>query len=142
MRVIPGSHTAQEPHRDTFAKENILSRGQEVVTGIDEGRAVDIILAPGQMSLHHGRVIHGSAPNSSTDRRIGFNVQYVPTHVKQVVAGQDSAMLVRGVDEYKHFEVEHGPTADLTPDAIVALRETMAERRSAYLYRGADRGPR
>ena len=63
MRFLPGSHTAQLPHRDTFAEQNILSRGQEVALHVEERKVVDVVLAPGQMSLHHGRVVHGSAPN-------------------------------------------------------------------------------
>jgi ectoine hydroxylase-related dioxygenase (phytanoyl-CoA dioxygenase family) len=139
MRFVPGSHTRQLPHHDTFAERNILSRGQEVATQVDEREAVDVVLAPGQMSLHHGRVIHGSAPNRSDDRRIGLNVQYVPPHVRQVVGRQDSAMLVRGVDSYNHFEMEHRPSADFTSEAMVAFRRAIAERRSEYLYRGVDR---
>jgi hypothetical protein len=138
MRVIPGSHTLQLPHRDTFAERNILSRGQEVAIQVDERQAVDVVLAPGQMSLHHGRVIHGSAPNRSDDRRIGFNVQYVPPQVKQVVGRRDSATLVRGVDSYNHFEMEHRPSVDFTSEAMVAFRKAIAERRSEYLYRGVD----
>ena len=139
MRVIPGSHTRQLPHRDTFAEQNILSRGQEVAVHVDEREAVDVVLAPGQMSLHHGRVVHGSAPNQSDDRRIGLNIQYLPTHVRQVVGRRDSATLVRGVDSYNHFEAERRPSADFTAEAILSFRKGITEQRSEYLYRGANR---
>ena len=139
MRFLAGSHTVQLPHRDTFAEQNILSRGQEVVAHVEEREAVDVVLAPGQMSLHHGRVVHGSAPNQSDDRRIGLNIQYVPTHVRQVVGRQDSAMLVRGVDSYNHFQTERRPSADFTPETLLAFRKEIAARRSEYLYRGASR---
>ena len=37
MRVIPGSHKMpQFPHRDTFAPNNLLSRGQEITVEVDE----------------------------------------------------------------------------------------------------------
>src|SRR5215831_9627487 len=37
MRVIPGSHKRdQVPHRDTFAADNLLSRGQEIEVAVDE----------------------------------------------------------------------------------------------------------
>ncbi|MBI1892682.1 MAG: phytanoyl-CoA dioxygenase family protein [Candidatus Rokubacteria bacterium] len=141
VRFVPGSHTRQLRHRDTFAEDNILSRGQEVAAQVDERTAIDIILAPGQMSLHHGRVVHGSAPNRSDERRIGFNIQYLPTHVKQVVGDRDSAMLVRGVDSFNHFEAEHRPSVDFTPESMAAFRMAIAERRSKYLYQGVDRTP-
>jgi Phytanoyl-CoA dioxygenase (PhyH) len=139
MRFLPGSHATQHPHRDTFAEQNILSRGQEVAVQVDEREAVDVVLAPGQMSLHHGRVVHGSAPNQSDDRRIGLNVQYLPIHVRQVVGRRDSATLVRGVDSYNHFEAERRPDADFTAEALLAFRNGLAEQRSEYLYRGANR---
>jgi len=78
MKMIPGSHRGPiRRHRDTFAADNILTRGQEIAEEIDASRAVDVVLSPGEMSLHHGRVFHGSQPNRSADRRIGFNAQYI-----------------------------------------------------------------
>jgi hypothetical protein len=71
MRVIPASHKLdQVPHRDTFAAANLLSRGQEIMVDVDEREAAMLELAAGEMSLHHVRLIHGSDPNPSDDRRI------------------------------------------------------------------------
>jgi non-heme Fe2+,alpha-ketoglutarate-dependent halogenase len=82
MRVIPGSHKLdQAPHCDTFAADNLLSRGQEIMVEVNESKAVELPLQPGEMSLHHVRLIHGSEPNPSTKRRIGFAIRYVPTYV-------------------------------------------------------------
>jgi len=56
MGYIPGSHLMDQiPHRDTFAKDNLLTRGQEVMVEVDEAKQVRICLQPGEMSLHHGR---------------------------------------------------------------------------------------
>jgi hypothetical protein len=134
MRFIPGSQAKQLPHHDSFAENNMLSRGQEVTIQVDEKMAVDIVLAPGQMSLHHGRVIHGSAANRSSDRRIGLAINYLPPHVKQVVGSRDSAMLVRGVDRYNHFETEPRPTQDFTPKEMVDFHTALAQQRSKFLY--------
>src|SRR4051812_46856563 len=60
LRVVPGSHKTQVAHRDTFAAENLLSRGQEIAVDVDEASAVDIVLPPGAMSLHHVLIFHGS----------------------------------------------------------------------------------
>src|SRR5207249_3111285 len=122
MRMVPGSHDEQLAHRDTFAPHNLLSRGQEIAVEVDEARGVDILLRAGEMSLHHVRMVHGSPPNRSDDRRIGFAIRYVPTYVKQL-AGDDSALLVRGVDEYHHFIAERAPSSDLAPDAIAQHAE-------------------
>jgi hypothetical protein len=77
---------------------------------------VTIELRPGEMHLHHVRLVHGSPPNPSNDRRIGFAIRYIPTSVKQV-AGEDSATLVRGVDTYNHFAHEPRPELDMDPDS-------------------------
>ena len=135
MAFIPGTHTRDQiPHRDTFAQNNLLTRGQEVAVEVDERAAVTIELAPGEMSLHHVRLVHGSPPNPSNDRRIGFAIRYIPTTVAQV-AGEDSATLVRGVDEHHHFVLEPRPSHDMDP-AFVTLHTRITERNAQILYRG------
>lgn len=135
MQVIPGSHKLDQiPHRDTFAKHNLLTRGQEVAVEVDQSKAVTLTLEPGEMSLHHVRLVHGSPPNPSNDRRVGFAVRYIPTSVSQI-AGEDSATLVRGEDRYGHFELEPRPTRDLDP-AFLDLHKKIAERNARILYRG------
>ena len=104
MRVVPGSHTmAQVPHRDTFRSDNLLSRGQEVMVDVDDAQAATLTLKAGEMSLHHVRLIHGSEPNPSDQRRIGFAIRYLPTYVRQVAGTHDWATLVRGVDRFREF---------------------------------------
>jgi ectoine hydroxylase-related dioxygenase (phytanoyl-CoA dioxygenase family) len=135
MRMVPGSHRAQVPHRDTFAPTNLLSRGQEIAVEVDEARAIDILLRAGEMSLHHVLMFHSSPPNRSEDRRIGFAVRYIPTYVRQVAGDGDSALLVRGVDDDHHFEPEEPPARDLAPEAL-ARHAAIMERQARILYRG------
>ena len=135
MGFIPGTHAREQiPHRDTFAQNNLLTRGQEIAVDVDESAAVTVELRPGEMSLHHVRLVHGSPPNPSDDRRIGFAIRYIPTSVAQV-AGEDSATLVRGVDRHHHFEHEPRPMRDMDPP-FVALHKEIAERNARILYRG------
>jgi hypothetical protein len=135
MGFIPGTHTSDQiPHRDTFSRDNLLTRGQEVAVDVDTSKAVTVTLEPGEMSLHHVRLVHGSPPNPSSDRRIGFAIRYIPTDVSQV-AGEDSATLVRGLDRHHHFELEPRPMRDMDPD-FVALHKRIAERNARILYRG------
>jgi len=135
MQYIPGTHLADQlAHRDTFAKDNLLTRGQEVAVDVDESKAVTIELAPGEISLHHVRLVHGSAANPSNDRRIGFAIRYIPTSVAQIV-GNDSATLVRGIDDFHHFDHEPRPATDMHPD-FVALHKEITERNAQILYRG------
>ena len=76
----------------------------QTVSGINESDARLCPLAPGEATFHHGWTLHASMPNRSADRRIGLNVQYLATHVRQTKHDQDTAMLVRGRDDYGHFE--------------------------------------
>ena len=135
MRMVPGSHAEQVAHRDTFASTNLLSRGQEIAVEVDEAKAVDILLPSGSMSLHHVLMFHSSPPNRSADRRIGYAIRYIPTSVRQVAGDGDSALLVRGVDEYRYFESEQSPTTDLAPDAV-ARHAAIMKRQAEILYRG------
>jgi len=135
MRMVPGSHGEQLAHRDTFAPHNLLSRGQEIAVEVDDARGVDIELRAGEMSLHHVRMVHGSPANRSDDRRIGFAIRYIPTHVRQIAGGEDGAMLVRGVDDYHHFVPERAPASDLSPEARAHHAESVA-RSGRILYRG------
>jgi non-heme Fe2+,alpha-ketoglutarate-dependent halogenase len=138
MRVIPGTHRRQMAHQDTFAEANLLSRGQEVAVTVDEDEAVDITLQPGQMSLHHVLIVHGSEPNPSAIPRIGLAIRYVPTSVFQTSGVRESASLVRGTDRHGHFDLESPPEADLHPDAV-ARHAAIVERQLSILYAGAAR---
>jgi hypothetical protein len=135
MRMVPGSHAAQLAHRDTFAPHNLLSRGQEIAVEVDDARGVDVVLRAGEMSLHHVRMVHGSPANRSSDRRIGFAIRYIPTSVRQIAGEGDSAMLVRGVDDYHHFAPERPPAADLAPEARAQHAAVVAQS-AKILYRG------
>lgn len=137
MGYIPGTHKVDQiPHRDTFDKDNLLTRGQEVAVDVDDSKAVTIELEPGEISLHHVRLVHGSPANPSNGRRVGYAVRYIPTSVGQI-AGRDSATLVRGTDTYHHFDLEPRPTEDMAPE-FVQLHKEIAERNAQILYRGTD----
>lgn len=141
MKFWPGSHQLEIlPHKDTFAERNLLSRGQEIQVEVDESKVLFDVLAPGEMSLHHVKLVHGSEANRSDDRRIGFVIRYVPTYVRQVVGRTDSATLVRGVDRYGHFEPEERPVADLDPAALAHYQEVM-DRLNRVLYRDTEKQP-
>lgn len=135
MRVLPGSHKGEiAQHKDTFAGNNMLSRGQEMQVDVDETQVVDIELQPGQMSLHHVKIAHASDPNDADDRRIGLAIRYIPAHVRQVIGPDDTATVVRGADRDGHFQAEPRPTGDFTPEGLEVQRRLRA-RRMAVLMR-------
>ena len=138
MQFIPGSHKiAQLPHVDTFHRDNLLSRGQEIAVEVDKSKAVGIPLKAGEMSLHHIKLVHGSDANRTHDRRIGLAIRYIPTYVRQTKV-RDSAMLVRGTDKYHHFDYEPRPAADLDAAALAAHSESV-NRQVKALYQGTDK---
>lgn len=138
MKFWPGSHLKKQiEHRDTFDENNLLTRGQEIAVDVPAGAGVDVPLRAGEMSLHHVLLVHGSGPNTTDDRRIGFAIRYIPPHVRQLKV-RDSAMLVRGSDRYGHFDHEPAPKADLDDSALAAHRDAV-ERSAKALYAGTDR---
>ncbi len=90
----------------------------QTVHNVDENKAVLCPLKPGEASFHHGWTLHASMPNHSDDRRIGLNVQYLAAHVRQTKHDLDTAMLVRGKDNYHHFEIDIPADENLAPDAL------------------------
>jgi hypothetical protein len=142
MRVIPASHKLDQiPHNDTFRPDNLLSRGQEIMVEVDAAKAVMLALQAGEMSLHHVRLIHGSDPNPSDQRRIGFAIRYIPTSVRPVAGALDRATVVGGVDRSGLFEAEKRPDADMSP-AAVAHHEAVTGAHAQILMRDTGRNMR
>ena len=101
---------------------------------IDESEALPIELAPGEMSLHHIRTTHSSGMNRSPERRIGIAVRYIAPHVRQINSENDSAWLVRGIDNFHNFIHETPPDRDMTPSAL-AEHKRITKLRQGVLYR-------
>jgi hypothetical protein len=89
------------------------------------------------MSLHHVRLVHGSPPNPSNDRRIGFAILYIPTDIARL-AGEDSATRVRGEHHHHNFMPEPHPSRELDPE-FVALHRAVTECRPDPLSRCRNR---
>jgi len=139
MRFLPGSHRhALLPHRDTFDETNLLSRGQEVEAEIDEDEAVDVILEPGQVSLHHGRIFHASGPNQSDHDRIGLVFRFLTPEVRQLVSQRDYAMQVRGMDASGNWIQVAPPTRNFAARDLELYARIRQDQREA-LAQGATR---
>lgn len=80
LRVIPGSHRDQRLHDHLHEDRNDLTLNQRLAPeSFDEASAVDLQLQPGQMSLHDVYMVHGAKPNTSTQRRTGVALRYMPS---------------------------------------------------------------
>jgi ectoine hydroxylase-related dioxygenase (phytanoyl-CoA dioxygenase family) len=113
LRVIPGSHQSKRLARHRENNEAGLSLNLELEQSeFDESQAQDIVLEPGQASLHDVYLFHGSEPNHSDKPRRGMTLRYMPT-----------------TSVYCHDE----PTR-FKRDGVLAMSE-----RTVYLMRGVDR---
>jgi ectoine hydroxylase-related dioxygenase (phytanoyl-CoA dioxygenase family) len=138
MRFVPGTHTRQiVPHEDTFAENNLLSRGQEIAVEVDDSDGVDVPLKPGQASLHHGHLFHASGPNTTDDRRIGSAIRYISPSMKQKTGDRTLVALVNGEDHYGHFTIA-GPPQGRLAEADFELCRNDARIRRRLLYEGVD----
>jgi non-heme Fe2+,alpha-ketoglutarate-dependent halogenase len=142
MRVMPGTHIGDVlPHEDRYHEDNMLTRGQEISAGVEEDRARHMPLTTGQMSIHNYRLAHASGPNAHHDRRIGISMHFMPTETRQIVGDWDTAALVRGVDDYGHFQPTQRPASDLDDEAV-AFHKKAAEQLNRVLYEGATENTR
>ncbi len=137
MDFVRGSHKNPIlPHEDTYDENNLLSRGQEIRVEIAEEDRVPAILQPGQMSVHHGLMIHGSGPNISDDRRIAVAIRYCSPDIAQQVAEKDYAILARGADRPGNFINFTPPRAPFTADSL-ALYDEIRQAQAGALMKGA-----
>lgn len=113
LRVIPGSHKTKRlaQHRENNAPGLALNLELEAKE-FDESQAKDIILEPGQISLHDVYLYHGSEPNTSDKPRRGMTLRYMPT-----------------TSVYRHDR----PTRFKREGVLVMSQRTI------YLMRGTDR---
>ena len=132
IRVVSGTQREPfHPHVETYSEHNALSRGQEVAINIDPAKVVDVELQPGEMSLHDVRLIHGSNPNASDIKRVGFTIRYVTPDVRPTDTEQ-MAVLARGKDRYRHFPLLESPPS-LPIDEALAAHAISSERHMASL---------
>ena len=115
MRAIAGSHRrGRLPHVSRPHPDNMLDfSGLHVDLEINEAEAVYIVLQPGQISLHHGNVVHSSNPNNSDGWRIGFAVRYITPDLR-LSTPHYAAVLARGRDTLGHYKLlEQAPAANI-----------------------------
>jgi chlorinating enzyme len=80
LKFIRGSHKDQrlKAHNRTDATDVTLNQELDPST-YDEAEAVDLVLEPGQISLHDVYLLHGSEANHSDKPRRGMTMRFMPT---------------------------------------------------------------
>lgn len=126
LRVIPGSHRDQVLHPHLHEDRQDLTLTQRMADGtFDEAHAKDLVLEPGQMSMHDVYMIHGAKANRSGQRRTGVALRYMPgtslfDRSLKPVDGQTGVpvsfatrplWLLRGTDQtgQNDFQIGHRP---------------------------------
>lgn len=131
LRVQPGTHVSQLDHTEVRHENNMLSTGSTVKAAYDESRAVDVVLRAGEMSLHHANLVHGSKPNRSDGKRIGFAIRYVAPDVRQE-RGHHQVVLARGRDRFRYYELLEVPPAHSVAEGFplqIAFSERLTARK-------------
>lgn len=124
MKFVPGTHKSKiVKHIDTFADDNLLTRGQEIAVDVNESEAVAAVLQAGQASMHHGLLFHSSGPNRTNDRRIGSAIRYIKPSMKQETGDHSLVTLVSGKDHFKNFKVAEPPLGRLLDEEFELCRE-------------------
>ncbi len=121
MRMVPGSfREGRIPHDKRPSPDHVIRAGKGIFDRYRDSDGTPVPVGAGEMSLHHTHTVHSSGPNRADDRRIGVGISYIPTHVRPTTEPRTSTLLVRGVDEYRHFHEETRLETGLTPAARAA----------------------
>jgi ectoine hydroxylase-related dioxygenase (phytanoyl-CoA dioxygenase family) len=128
VRVIPGSHhNGQLAHFDDHKDPlTMLSRGQKLTDAIREEDAVDLVLEPGDVSLHHTLTVHSSRISRSDEWRIGVGISYIPASVRHIGPTRLSATLARGTDRFNYFDHEAPPQGELDEAALAVHADSQS----------------
>ena len=136
MRFVSGSHRKKDvPHVDSFAPDNLLTRGQEIAVEVDEASAANVLLCAGQVSFHHGHMFHASGPNQTSSRRLGVAIRYVAPSMKQTSGDKLLVSHVSGEDRYGHFENMPPPAGRLQAEDFDRARRNANMKREIF-YQG------
>ena len=134
LRVVPRSHClGLVPHADRPDANNLTTQGATAQTSI--GEPYDLVMRPGEMSLHHPLVLHASNPNRSARPRVGFSA----TYSNPALHGSRTAVAwVRGDGPRDCFEVVCEPPDLPLEEAVAAYRA----RRHQVLFAASDAASR
>ena len=112
LRVIRGTHTGDLPALvEDRSVLNVL--GSRTHTDEDiarlgwTNRVVDLELEPGDVSLHHPGIIHGSEKNASDGPRTGLTIRYISTATECTDPEQPVLLMegkaVPGINNYRSY---------------------------------------
>ena len=125
MKVIPGTHKKDHlSHSEISNKNSLFKNGGEIRDVINENEALDLVLSPGEMSVHHNSIIHGSFPNQSDTKRIGFIVRYTTPAYQ----GKTPVIRARGIANCEHLQVIDKPLFSAKEEQFEMHKEFLEKR--------------
>jgi len=129
MRIMAGSQRLPRlPHVESTREDALLAKSPEVAVEIDESAAVDVVLRPGEMSLHHSNLLHGSGANRSGAPRTGFIVRFATPELEK---SDVPVVLAPGRCASTHLEALSGPPPEDLDAGLARMAELERRRREA-----------
>ena len=116
LRLLPGTHKGVFDHTaiDQAALNSWFDKG---VQGIDDSRAIDVEMEPGQAVFFNEATVHGSTANTSPLPRLACSMRYTTPEVRFGTnwggdASRIRTTLVRGEDRFHYNDsLRIGPPA-------------------------------
>jgi non-haem Fe2+, alpha-ketoglutarate-dependent halogenase len=134
MQAVPGPghyEAEQADQADGAARPRRKNRPPAI--NVREEEAIDVVLRAGEMSLHDIDIVHGSGPNKSMEKRIGFVVRFVTPQTRPL-EGRPPAILVRGRDNEGNFHLVDPPDETAADQALSGMRQSAASHLKAMLH--------
>jgi len=156
MHAVLGSHLhGQLPHESNPSDASMLRRGQRALlhTSADDpmgpsgatanaegggAAAAHMELLPGELSIHHPYVLHGSGVNRGSSDRIGVVLNYLTPSARPLDGSTGSATLIAGRSCAPHWRLtSHRPTGRdcLDPRSLCAHQDALSVHRGDLLAR-------
>jgi hypothetical protein len=88
---------------------------------VSENNALNVKLSPGEATIFRGRLVHGSAANHSSTRRVSILTDYTAANARHA-HGQGSGQLVRGTDTWRYVAQESIPLGDSEEVDVIRRR--------------------
>lgn len=107
MSVCEGSHLKSLEHeRFTGTETHLLNQDLAIPDQVLKNYNLhDIVLQPGEASIHHPKIAHSSAPNTSDNTRASIIIRFATSAIKIVKA---PVIRIKGNKDLSHLEVFEG----------------------------------
>jgi non-haem Fe2+, alpha-ketoglutarate-dependent halogenase len=124
MQAVPGPERLKAQGVDRSASAQRIPE-----ESIDPAHVVNVELNAGEMSIHDSLILHGSRPNLSDRKRVGFAIRYVRGDARPL-HGRPPVVLARGAPSADQFECADPPEGE---GDMAALKRSAVQHFDAML---------